>query len=98
MATRASIVFTWNSEKVIMYHHCDGYYEYLGKLLERYIETYSCDSAIKFCRILNELDESFEYTDHIHSDVSYVYYINLENNTIKMYNNKNELIKDVEVF
>lgn len=100
MATRASIIFKSNNDDdtIIMYHHWDGYYSYLGVKLEKYIKKYKhIKKPSKLCKIINKDDDSFEYSDNIHGDIAYLYVVNLINKTISVFDYNFNLIKDVKV-
>ena len=85
MSTRATILLTYKAGNTIqLYHHCDGYPEYMGKLLESF-----CSTAY-FMRYGNNVDEvmykllkmekhfEFEDTGIRHTDIEYVWYVKLE--------------------
>ena len=84
MSTRATIKLTYKAGNTIqLYHHCDGYPEYMGKLLESF-----CSTAY-FMRYGNNVDDvmykllkmekHFEFEDNgiRHTDVEYVWYVTL---------------------
>ena len=86
MSTRATIMVTYQAGNTVqLYHHCDGYPEYMGKLLDSF-----CNTAY-FLRYGNSVDNAFynllkmekhfefEQGEIIHSDIEYIWYVKLEN-------------------
>ena len=85
MSTRATIKLTYQAGNTIqLYHHCDGYPEYMGKLLESFCNTAffmrygtSVDTAM-YNLLKMEKHFEFEDTGLRHSDIEYVWYVKLE--------------------
>ena len=92
MATRAVVYFHHNAEKdsnlnytMKLYHHRDGYPEYLGSKLndifsqfkEMYESSNSWDQRDLFALIAQE--GGFEMTPRYHSDTDYVYHVYFDN-------------------
>ena len=85
MSTRATIKLTYQAGNTIqLYHHSDGYPEYMGKLLESFCNTaffmrygMSVDTAMYN---LLKMEKHFEFEkDGIrHADIEYVWYVKLE--------------------
>ena len=85
MSTRATIKLTYQAGNTIqLYHHCDGYPEYMGKLLENFCNTAffmrygtGVDSAMYN---LLKMEKHFEFEkDGIrHTDIEYIWYVKLE--------------------
>lgn len=84
MSTRATILLTYQAGNTIqMYHHCDGYPEYMGKLLESF-----CNTAY-FMRygkgVDNAMYELLKMEKHFeiekegirHADIEYIWYVKL---------------------
>ncbi len=88
MSTRANIFIRNNyddRDKEILYHHCDGYPEGVGRdlriILQKFAQEYPDVTLTK--RLLGEYicksDEQFKITTpYIAADAEYVYEINLE--------------------
>ena len=84
MSTRATIILTYQAgNSVQLYHHCDGYPEYMGKLLESFCNTAffmrygtSVDTAMYN---LLKMEKHFEFEkDGIrHADIEYIWYVKL---------------------
>ena len=92
MSTRAVVYFHHNAEKdsnlnytMKLYHHRDGYPEYLGKQLndifsqfkEKYESSNSWDMRDLFALIAQEW--WFEMTPRYHTDTDYVYHVYFDN-------------------
>ena len=100
MSTRATILLTYKAGNTIqLYHHHDGYPEYMGKLLETF-----CNAA-HFCKYGNggidnafynllkmEKDFEIEKRGIRHTDVEYVWYVKLNEDGYDItYTSVNEL-------
>ena len=85
MSTRATILLTYKAGNTIqLYHHCDGYPEYMGKLLESFCSTayfmrYGSNVDEAMYKLL-KMEKHFEFEDTglRHSDIEYVWYVKLE--------------------
>lgn len=85
MSTRATIKLTYQAGNTIqLYHHCDGYPEYMGKLLESFCNTaffmrYGTGVDTAMYNLL-KMEKNFEFEkDGIrHGDIEYIWYVNLE--------------------
>ena len=99
MSTRAEIIIKdygiykdkkW-SEKVKLYHHHDGYPEYLGKfLVENVLIDLRNHPYISISNIANDLikheeDTEFELTLGTHIDIEYQYVIDIPSKRILCY-------------
>lgn len=85
MSTRATIMITYEAGNTIqLYHHHDGYPEYMGKMLETFA------NAAHFCKYGNggidgafynmlKMEKGFEFEKRgiIHTDVEYFWYVTL---------------------
>ena len=94
MSTRAEILIQENSGynyDYKLYHHTDGYPDYLGKFLMDKIYPFLMKSNYyKACDLANALlkdkeDEDFELTTGFHPDIEYQYIINIPKKTITGY-------------
>ena len=85
MSTRATIKLTYQAGNTIqLYHHCDGYPEYMGKLLESFCNTaffmkYSAGIDTAMYNLL-KMEKHFEFEDDKirHGDIEYIWYVKLE--------------------
>lgn len=99
MSTRAEIIIKdygiykdkkW-SEKVKLYHHHDGYPEYLGKfLVENVLIDLRNHPSVTISEIANDLikheeDTEFELTLGTHIDIEYQYVIDIPSKRILCY-------------
>ena len=84
MSTRATILITYQAGNTVqLYHHCDGYPEYMGKLLDTF-----CNTAF-FMKYGTGVDEAFynllkmekhfeiEKAGLRHADIEYCWYVKL---------------------
>ena len=91
MSTRATLYIHWNDSDLLdikLYHHRDGYVEYLGVMLEKALEKRrkNLNKAMKNCNfwsnktLLACITEiwGFEQAYPIHGDVEYIYHINYD--------------------
>ena len=94
MSTRAEILIQGSNGynyDYKLYHHTDGYPEYLGKFLMDKIHPLLMKSNnYKTCDIANALlkdeeDKDFELTSGLHPDIEYQYIINIPKKTITGY-------------
>lgn len=84
MSTRATILLTYSAGHTIqLYHHCDGYPEYMGKLLESFCNTAffmrhgtSVDTAM-YNLLKMEKHFEFEKKGLRHGDIEYIWYVTL---------------------
>lgn len=84
MSTRATIILTYQAGNTIqMYHHHDGYPEYMGKLLENFCNTaffmrYGTGVDNAMYNLL-KMEKGFEIEERglRHTDVEYVWYVKL---------------------
>lgn len=84
MSTRANIIINDydSNSSVILYSHCDGYPEGVGKNLCDIIYNYEsthlkCKSFGIFLDIIRSNDFHYEITDDIHGDIEFLYIVNL---------------------
>ena len=63
--------------KVILYHHHDGYPEWIGKRLTEFIDEFNGDGMDDFVNKLlkDKNDTGYEYTHTLHGDIEYLYTI-----------------------
>ena len=82
MSTRATILVTYKAGNTIqLYHHCDGYPEYMGRMLESFCNTsfyLSGDVDTNFYNLL-KMEKHFENeTKGVrHGDIEYCWYVTL---------------------
>ena len=84
MSTRATILLNYKAGNTIqLYHHCDGYPEYMGKLLETFCNTAyfmrfgsSVDTAM-YNLLKMEKHFEFEKMGVRHGDIEYIWYVTL---------------------
>lgn len=97
MSTRCNIIIKdgYTNDRIILYHHDDGYPEGVGVQLRKALSNYQ-DWQIKehaFCNLPNELikdecglnDREFEITPNLHGDIEYCYVINCKARTLRCY-------------
>lgn len=91
MSTRATLYIHWNDSDLLdikLYHHRDGYVEYLGVMLEKALEKRrkNLNKAMKngnfwsnktLLACITEI-WGFEQAYPIHGDVEYIYHINYD--------------------
>lgn len=85
MSTRATIKLTYQAGNTIqLYHHCDGYPEYMGKLLENFCNTaffmrYGTGVDNAMYNLL-KMEKHFEIEKEgtRHADIEYIWYVKLE--------------------
>lgn len=90
MSTRCNIIVQDGDSKYTLYHHCDGYPEYVGlclyKALNERIQRndYSAVDVVNMLmkHRLDDIDESYELTTGLHGDIEYLYIIDLMTKTI----------------
>ena len=91
MSTRCDIKVIYEDGVVFLYHHHDGYPEYVGKFLYN-----KFNEKIKSCRfyspssVVNELiknteDDEYEWTTELHGDIEYLYEIDLNKKEIRCF-------------
>lgn len=91
MSTRANIKIISKTGEKIFYHHCDGYPNGLGVLLERYIceqaKYHNWDPDIIGNSLIDGtfgITWEFKRTSKIAGDVSYIYNIDCINKTFEI--------------
>ena len=84
MSTRATILITYKAGNTVqLYHHCDGYPEYMGKLLDTFCNTayfmrYGTGVDEAFYNLLKmEKHFEFEKAGLRHADIEYCWYVKL---------------------
>jgi hypothetical protein len=84
MSTRATILITYKAGNTVqLYHHCDGYPEYMGKLLDTFCNTayfmrYGTGIDEAFYNLLKmEKHFEFEKAGLRHADIEYCWYVKL---------------------
>lgn len=89
MSTRANILIQELGTTVWVYHHFDGYPEYLGKkimtLLVEKAGKYSGVTSIANIMFHDKDDDGFELTTGRHGDIEYLYHINTDTKEITCY-------------
>lgn len=78
MSTRATIKVKDSKHEQFVYHHCDGYPEGVGKILDDYLKLLG--KHWDFETIVNHLIKTngFEYTTGQHGDEEYAYLIDID--------------------
>lgn len=95
MSTRCNIIIQDFSDRIILYHHCDGYPEGVGADLKRYMSSLKEWQITQYgsWMIANQLvknkagleDETYEISPRLHTDIDYCYVIDCEKATLKCY-------------
>lgn len=83
MSTRANIKITKGDKVVWLYHHCDGYPEYLGHKLADVLNSFVVKEYTRVEDIANRLfkdqeDKGFEMSANPVNGVEFMYCINLD--------------------
>lgn len=86
MSTKASVILTTKSEKQFnLYHNYDGYPEYLGQMLSSFLQasSYMPDSDKSILDLI-KMEKGFEFweLDEVNSGIDYLYFLNLNNETL----------------
>ena len=95
MSTRCNIIIKDYHDRIILYHHHDGYPEGVGSDLKKYLATFQ-DWQIRQhgrWKIANDLvknnaqldDDEYEITPRLHGDIDYCYVINCVSGTLRCY-------------
>ena len=95
MSTRCNIIIKDYHDRVILYHHHDGYPSGVGSDLKKYLATFQ-DWQIRQhgrWKIANDLvknkagldDDEYEISPRLHSDIDYCYVINCVSGTLRCY-------------
>lgn len=88
MSTRCNIIINKDKERIWLYHHCDGYPEYMGCVLRDYINKldklnpYAIFDDLIFDKAI---DDGFEATIGLHFDIEYLYLIDTDKRTVECY-------------
>ena len=82
MSTRCNIIVRDDKRSFILYHHCDGYPEGVGLDLYNNFHTQVAEHKLDAVAIVNlllkcEEDRGYELTRTLHSDIEYLYEIDL---------------------
>lgn len=92
MSTRCNIKLIEKDRTIWLYHHHDGYPRYLGAfLLTKYNDTFKDKNKyIDAFDLANELikdknDDEFELTNGMHSDIEYLYEIDIDKREIRCF-------------
>lgn len=96
MSTRTNIVIKWGREKIVLYHHHDGYPEGVGADLKLMVKKNYLDNKYQSMYpfyVANRLvknkygmnDENYEITTGLHGDIEYVYEIDCKIKTVTCY-------------
>lgn len=92
MSTRANIFIRndyGDDEKVVIYHHCDGYPEGVGKVLTRILHKFSTEnhstvSKEELANYICSSDKEFRITTPcMAGDAEYIYEINLSKRRVE---------------
>ena len=92
MSTRANIFILndyGDDEKVVIYHHCDGYPEGVGKVLTRILHKFSTEnhstvSKEELANYICSSDKEFRITPPcMAGDAEYIYEINLSKRRVE---------------
>lgn len=86
MSTRATIILTYEvGNSVQLYHHTDGYPEYMGEMLSAFLKTVfflpNSDSSM-YNLLKAEKHFEFEKSGIRHGDIEYIWYLNLKDGTV----------------
>lgn len=96
MSTRTNIVIKWGRERIVLYHHHDGYPEgvgadlklmvqknYLNSKYQSMLPFYVANRLVKNNYGMN--DGEYEVTSNLHGDVEYIYEIDCKKKTVTCY-------------
>ena len=72
MSTRCQIRLIEDDEHIDLYHHCDGYFDGVGKELADSLQIESSSMSRFLAELLTNYD-SYEVTDALHGDIDYFY-------------------------
>lgn len=97
MSTRCNIIVQDADSKYTLYHHCDGYPEYVGVCLYKALYERIQKHKYEAFEIVNMLvkaqlegiDTSYELTFGLHGDIEYLYVVDLNFKTIRCYSVEN---------
>lgn len=86
MSTRATIIVTYDAGNSIqLYHHSDGYPEYMGEMLASFMNAVSFISdSDKAMYDLLKAEKHFEFEKKgvRHTDIEYIWYVNMPDGTV----------------
>lgn len=95
MSTRCNIIIKDYHDRIILYHHHDGYPSGVGSDLKKYLATFQDWQIRQHGRweIANDLvknkagldDDKYEVSMGLHSDIDYCYVINCSAGTLRCY-------------
>ena len=91
MSTRCHTIITQGDDKVYVYRHSDGYPDGAGEDLKDFIDKHINDfkdwNPDDFAHELSCWDSQFEFEDYgLHGDESYVYFVDMDKETLECYN------------
>lgn len=78
MSTRTQIRLIENGKHYDLYHHCDGYFEGVGKQLKDALANVGKKGAKAVIRFLKETSDLFEDTNALHGDIEYFYLLDFD--------------------
>lgn len=89
MSTRSNIIVLIDEQKIVLYHHHDGYVEGVGfDLVERmnrvlYNEWQNADDLLN--DLLKDKNDEYEFStaSGLHGDIEYLYEVDCEARTVK---------------
>ena len=95
MSTRCNIIIKDRRDRIILYHHHDGYPSGVGSDLKKFLATFQ-DWQIRqhgHWKITNDLvknnaglnDDEYEISPRLHGDIDYCYVINCVSGTLLCY-------------
>ena len=91
MSTRASIKIQQGGRAIYLYHHFDGYPEYVGVALKNFTRRLKGEEwhfetlATLIAKDIKILDDFYEVAYGIHPDVDYVYVIDCDKRTLRCF-------------
>lgn len=90
MSTRCNIIIKDSRNKVVLYHHHDGYPQGIGQDLKEYLTgfRYWYGSTIANGLIKRTDCVNYEISFGVHDDIEYLYVIDCNKKTLKCYERK----------
>lgn len=93
MSTRANIRITEGDGQILLYHHCDGYPEGVGKELKEFLKFYKYWDPERIASDLATMKNRYEKYPYecaicLHGDEAYVYVIDCDKKTLTCYSHR----------
>lgn len=88
MSTRTNIIIKDSGKNIqkVIYHHCDGYFEGVGKelltIISQYVKKYNKFTINDFFVDIVSFDYQYEEDTSIHTDIEYLYMIDIISSTL----------------